>query len=673
MQTFQNSPYQQAVQLLSNRQAEAAEALLLTLLKSETNNIEALALLGHSVQMQGKTQQAVEVFERLVQVDVTSSQSYAELAGSYIANKQIDLAERAYQRALELNPDFSEAWFFLGNLLMQTNELQKAQHCFVQAERCDPYRPVFAQVQQALNNKDFHGAEKLCREVLVSHPHHSQALHTLAMLAEQLQAYEQAVNILQRGINYAPYHVSLWEALIKNLSHLGQHQDAISAAQKLQSFDPQQWRYAMLLAVELANAGQFEQSLVAYDQALSLVSDNANVHLLRGHVLKTLGKRDECEQAYRRSLALDKVNGTAYWALADLKSYRFSADDMQHMQSLLDDPAVTPAQAAQAGFALAKAYEDKHDFAKAFALYSKANQLRPDVQFAPQNYAHSCSVVKQAFTPAVLSKKASKQAAKTGPPAKHNAQAIPIFIVGLTRSGSTLLEQMLASHSCIEGTMELYCMPHTVRRAELLAKQKETYYPAVMAQLSEDELLALGQSYLQESAAFRSGSPYFIDKMPPNFHNVGFIHMILPQAIIIDARRHPLAVGLSNYKQHFARGYDFSYQLENIGFYYNQYLQMMDHWDSVLPGNVLCMQYEEVVRDTEQQIRRLLAHCGLTFEPACLDFHTNRRAVRTASSEQVRQPIYQQGIAQWRHFEPYLQPLKTALGEQTLQRFADFL
>lgn len=653
-----------AVQLLSTGQPAEAEQLLLNLLKEDATNTEAMALLGHSLQMQGKTLQAVQAFERLVQADVSSFQGYAELAGAYIANKQADLAERAYQRALELNSDFSEAWFFLGNLLMQTNDIQKAKHCFTQAERCDSYRPVFLEVQQALHKNDFHTAEKHCREVLNSHPHHSQALHTLAMLAEQRQAYEQAVNILQRGINYAPYHVSLWEALVKNLGHLGMHKEAISAAQKLQSFDPQQWRFAMLLAVELANAGQFEQSVLAYDQAVSLVPDNANVHLLRGHVLKTLGKREECEQAYRRSLALDKVNGTAYWALADLKSYRFSNEDRQHMQALLDDSAVAPAQAAQAGFALAKAYEDQHDFAHAFALYSKANALRPDVQFVPQDYAQSCSVVKQAFNAQVLSKHAAQP---------QTEQAVPIFIVGLTRSGSTLLEQILASHSCIEGTMELYCLPHTVRRAELVAKQKKTNYPEVMAQLSAEELLSLGQSYLQETAVFRQGKPYFIDKLPPNFHNVGFIHMILPQAIIIDARRHPLSTCLSNFKQHYAKGYDFSYDLQHLGFYYNQYLAMMDHWDKVLPGKVLCMQYENMVQDTETQIRRLLAHCGLEFEEQCLTFFANKRAVRTASSEQVRQPIYQQGMQQWREFEAYLEPLKAALGEQTLQRFAAFL
>lgn len=658
--------FEQASALLAKGEGAEAEVLLRQLLQQQVPNEHTLAMLGHSLRLQRQFAAAIEVFEQLVQQHPQSFEAQVELASVYVANGQAKLAEQAYQRALELNPDFSEAWFFLGNLLMQAKDIPKAKHCFAQAQRCDPFAAVVVKVQHALGNKDFHRAETLCREVLSRHAHHSQALHTLASLAEQRQAYEQAVNILQHGLNYAPYHVSLWQALIKNLSHLGLHLDAVSAARKLQACDPQHWRYAMLLAVELANAGQFEQSLVAYDTALSLAPDNANVHLLRGHVLKTLGQRVECEQAYRRSLALEKINGTAWWALADLKSYAFSADDMQHMQQLMDDPTVAAAQAAQAAFALAKAYEDQGDYSRAFDLYSKANQLRPDVQFVAKDYAESCAQVRRAFSPEVLQKQRTLGT-------HYSSPARPIFIVGLTRSGSTLLEQILASHSCIEGTMELYCLPHTVRRAEILATAKKTLYPQVMGQLSQDELLSLGQSYLQETAVFRQGKACFIDKLPPNFHNVGFIHMILPQAIIIDARRHPLAACLSNFKQHYAKGYDFSYSLQDLGFYYNQYLAMMDHWEQVLPGKVLCMQYENVVQDTEQQIRRLLAHCGLEFEPPCLHFFANKRAVRTASSEQVRQPIYQQGIQQWRYFEAFLQPLKTALGEQTLQRFAAFL
>ena len=487
------------------------------------------------------------------------------------------------------------------------------------------------------------------------------------MLAEQQEQYEDAINLLKRGLQYAPFHKNLWELLIKNLVHCGEQQQAITAAQQLVSWYADNWHYHKILAVELANGGQFNASLAAYDEAIKLAPQNANLHLLRGHVLKTLGKRQECEQAYRHSLALDKTNGTAYWALADLKSYGFSAQQMQHMQSLLDDPDVAPAQAAQAGFALAKAYEDQQNFTQAFTLYDKANQLRPNVQFVPGDYAHSCKVITQAFTPAVLHSQTGKQSVGL------LAQAKPIFIVGLTRSGSTLLEQILASHSQIEGTMELYCLPRTVRRAQRLAKQKGLDYPDVMACLSPAELQALGQSYLDESAIYRTDKPYFIDKMPPNFHSVGFIHMILPEAIIIDARRHPLSACLSNFRQHFAKGYDFSYDLQHLGFYYNQYLNMMDHWDAVLPGKVLCMQYEQVVQDTEQQVRRMLAHCGLQFEPQCLSFYSNKRAVRTASSEQVRQPIYQQGRQQWQQFEAQLEPLKHALGEATLQRFAQYL
>jgi tetratricopeptide (TPR) repeat protein len=655
--------FERASTLLSEGHAGLAEQLLRDILKTSPNDENSHALLGHSLLLQGKSEQAVLAFRQLVDNHPHSAEAHVELATILHRTGQIEEAEKTYQRALELNPDFSEAWFFLGNLLMQRQAITEARHCFAQSERCDPFRSVFEQVQHALQKKQFHQAEQLCRQVLQSHPNHPQALHTMAILAEQVSAYEEALKILNRGLNYAPYHVSLWERLVKNLAHLGLIEKAIEAAGKLVSLDPGQWRYHMTLAVELANGGKFSESLQSYDRALELVPENANVHLLRGHVLKTLGRRDECEQAYRKSLQLEKVNGTAYWALADLKSYRFDEDDLAQMTAMLNDPKVTAEQATQAGFALAKSYEDGGDFDKAFEYYDKANRLRPEVNFNPAEYQQSCVAVKQGYSVDTLAKQAETKA----------AQVIPIFIVGLTRSGSTLLEQILASHSCVEGTMELYSMPRTVRRAEMLAKKKRLSYPEVMQHLTADELSYLGQSYLQETSVFRSDKPYFIDKMPPNFHNVGFIHMILPQAIIIDARRHPLSAGFSNYKQHFAKGYDFSYDLGNIGHYYNNYLSLMDHWDALLPDKVLCVQYEKVVKDTDQQIRKLLTHCKLTFEQACVDFHQNKRAVRTASSEQVRQPIYTRGMQQWRNFEAHLGPLKVSLGEQTLKRFEPFI
>jgi tetratricopeptide (TPR) repeat protein len=653
---------EQASALLSSGKHQAAEVLLREFLVHKPEHENGLALFGHSLLRQKKIEQAIVVFQDQIKFHPQSAQAQVELASAFVLAGHINRAEKAYQSALELNPKFSEAWFLLGNLLMQKADVLHAKDCYVKSERTDPFRQVFVDVEHALQNKQYRQAEQLCRQVLQRHPNHPRALHTMATLAEQVNAYEEAVKILNRGLEYAPYHINLWQKLVKNLAHLGLLEQSVAAARKLLSLDPQQWRYHMTLAAELANIGKFDESLQLYDKALTFVPNNADVHLLRGHVLKTLGKRDECERAYRKSLELEEINGTAYWALADLKSYQFEEDDLTRMSAMLIDPNVAADQASQAGFALAKSLEDKGHFDQAFEYYIKANKLRPQVHFQPQEYQQSCDDIKQNFSVSALSKQAELK----------KGQATPIFIVGLTRSGSTLLEQILASHSSIEGTMELFSLPRTVRRAGQLSKQKGNIYPDRIDKFTSQELAALGQSYLDETAVFRTNKAYFIDKMPPNFHNVGLIHMILPNAIVIDARRHPLSTGLSNFKQHFAGGYDFSYNLENIGHYYNTYLSMMDHWDRVLPGKVLRVQYENLVQDTENQIRQLLTHCGLDFEQQCLNFHQNKRAVRTASSEQVRQPINQKGMQQWRNFEKYLGPLRQALGSETLERFSQW-
>jgi len=439
--------------------------------------------------------------------------------------------------------------------------------------------------------------------------------------------------------------------------------ESIKTARRIVAIEPDQAKYNMLLAEELANTGQNEESLEYYNKAVALSPKVANVYIQRGHLYKTMGKREACETDYRKSLELEKSNGSAFWALADLKSHHFNDDDIKAMTSLVVNSGISKAQASQAAFALAKSFEDEDNVALAFEYYQKANKLKPDIHFLPSEYKIQCETIKKGYSQTLLSVVANT---------KPN-QITPIFIVGLTRSGSTLLEQILASHSEIEGTMELYSLPRVVRRLETLNGTKGKTYPENIDMLSSEELTKVGQSYIDETAIYRTGKPYFIDKMPANFHNVGLIQKILPQAIIIDARRHPLSTGFSNYKQHFARGYDFSYDLNHIGHYYNQYVALMDYWDEVLPDKVLCMQYEEMVQDTENQIKRLLAHCKLPFEEQCLEFYKNKRAVRTASSEQVRQPINTKGMQQWKNFESYLSPLKEALGEQTLKRFEKWL
>ena len=648
--------------LLSEGKARQAEKALRDILKSQKNNEDAQALLGHSLMMQNKNNEAISIFQHLTLQSPQSANAQSELASALLNTGKVDLAEQAFRKAVFIDPYYSDAWHFLGNLLMQKGEFDEGRHCFAQSEQCDPFKSYFEQVKQHIKQQHFHEAEKIARGILQQHPNHPQALHVLAQLAEQNKSYEQAVNILELSLKYSPYHVSLWELFSTNLAHLGLFDKAIIAAENVVKYNANHANAYMLLTTQLANAGKFEQSLSNLDKAIALSPNVANMHIQRGHVLKTLGQRQSCEEAYKTSLTLNKVNGTAYWALADLKSYRFSDNEKRNIKALLHDKNVSKAQAAQAGFALAKHFEDNGEFDQAFKYYQSANSLRPNTNYQARQYQKSCNIVQQNFCEKTLKSSSIKQ---------H--QVTPIFIVGLTRSGSTLIEQILASHSQVEGTMELYSLPRVVRKIELLAQNRGSSYPKIMSDLTPDELAHFGQLYLDETAIFRTNKPYFIDKMPPNFHNVGLIKMILPHAIIIDARRHPLSTGFSNFKQHFAKGYDFSYSLENIGHYYNCYLALMDYWDEALPNKVLRVQYENMVKHTQAQVEILLRHCGLDFEQSCLDFHKNKRAVRTASSEQVRQPINNKGMQQWLNFEQHLRPLKDALGEDTLLRFEEYL
>jgi len=653
---------QQASALLANGNPTKAEGLLRELLIKQPNNEELLTLLGHSLFRQKKTADAVKVFEEVVSHFPHSVNALLELASVYMSVKSFKNAEHTFKKIIDVEPSCSEAWQYLGNLLMQRGQNKEATHCFIQAERSDPFRQYFIKVESALKESKFREAEAICREVLNQESRHPQALYTLAKLAEQVNAHEESLKILRHGLIYAPYHVNLLTSLVKCCTFLGLLTESIATARRIVAIEPQQAKYCMLLAEELANTGQNEESLKYYDKAVEISPEVANVYIQRGHIHKTMGKREACEADYRKSIELEKNNGTAYWALADLKSHRFSDDDIKAMTALISDKN-NKAQASQAAFALAKSFEDEEQFDFAFDYYQKANQLRPDIHFVPSEYETQCDAIKIGYSTDRLSVVANGQ----------SNQTTPIFIVGLTRSGSTLLEQILASHSAIEGTMELYSLPRVVRRLEVMNGKSDKTYPENLDMLSSDELANVGVSYLKETAIYRTGKPYFVDKMPANFHNVGLIHKILPHAIIIDARRHPLSTGFSNYKQHFARGYDFSYNLNHIGHYYNRYVALMDYWDEVLPNKVLCMQYEEMVQDTENQVKRLLSHCGLPFEKQCLEFYKNKRAVRTASSEQVRQPINTRGMQQWKHFEKHLSPLKEALGEQTLNRFAKWL
>jgi tetratricopeptide (TPR) repeat protein len=444
---------------------------------------------------------------------------------------------------------------------------------------------------------------------------------------------------------------------------MGRHADALREVEALLAHEPNNAGFRNLKAVILCRIGEYPPALALYDQLLREFPRHPKLFLSHGHALKTAGRNEEAIRAYRRATEIETGFGDAWWSLANLKTFRFGADDLRRMRGQLDRTELKGEDRWCLEFAVGKALEDAGEFEGSFRHYAEGNRLRRLA--APYSADENTSRTRKAIaaqSPALFASHAGAGCAADD----------PIFIVGLPRAGSTLVEQILSSHSQVEGTMELPEVVSITRELRQRTGNPETTtYHGVLASLSADELRALGEQYLERTRIQRhSGAPRFIDKLPNNFAHVGLIHLMLPNAHIIDVRRHPLACCFSGFKQHFARGQHFTYGLEDIGRYYRDYVELMAHYDAALPGRVHRVIYERLVEDTEAEVRRLLDHCGLPFEDGVLRFYENTRAVRTASSEQVRRPINRDGLEQWKNFEAWLGPLGSALGD-VLERYPD--
>lgn len=655
--------YREVSALIRDNRIDAALSRLKPWLEANPYDEVGLSLKGSALMRSERLDDALEVFRQAADKHPASFAAHGDVAYASMQAGRSDEAIAAFQKAVSLNARFYQGWCYLSRLLFEAGRLQAAQEAFRQGASCDPFADQFAEVQEAMRNDRLAVAEKKCRAILARQPGYPGAAFTLAHLASKVGAFDEASGILREAIRRHPCDVSLRSALVVSLEDAGRYDSAVSEAQNITAIKPETASSWLILGRVQGHCGHYQRALQSYETARHLAGDSAgeqgNTDLLRGHVLKILGRYDEAIEAYESSIRRLEGNGAGWWALADMKTYRFSDGDIAAMRATADDATVKAEQRTQAAFALGKAFEDRERYDDAFAWYRTGNALRTGAIFDPAVQREGIAEIRRAFDSEVLNVRASP--APTGPS--------PIFIVGLPRSGSTLIEQILASHSAIEGTMELATLPNLVRRITIEGGRRKLQYPASMASFTEVELSAFGQAYLDDTAMYRTDKPLFIDKLPTNFDKIGLIRKILPQAIVIDARRHPLDCGFSCYKQHFAGGHLFSYDLAHIGHYYNSYLELMDHWDRVLPGQVLCMHYERVVRETECAVRALLEHCGVAWEDACLRFFENRRAVRTASSEQVRQPIYGTGVSHWKRFERHLGPLIESLGEATLQRF----
>ncbi len=656
----QNNPvadHAYALRELRAGDARGAELRLRTLQAAAPHDIESSRLLAVALLMQGNPSEALDALERLIASAPDFLQARIDLARAYRAVQRADKAYTELRRVLRQDPSLHLAWLALGDVLVDLRRHADARQAFRRAYSADPESDCLVSGYAAFGRGESTAAERLFRKILEANASHVGALCGLAAIYRGAGLLLEAERLLRHALNQTEHSPLVWRGMAQTLAEAGRLAEAEAAVRRALLVEPDSARCWVSLATISGRMHRPEAALAAYREAERVDPDHPLVHLSIGHVLKTLGRRAECEQAYRECIARDAAAGEAYVSLSELKNYVFTAAEIAAMEAQLTAGTGGDTNAARLRFALGRACEQRGDASTAFSHYIAANRVRErESPFDFTGFEAQCRRVISSLDEDFF---AAARGGCTDP--------APIFIVGLPRSGSTLVEQILASHPAAEGTMELPNIPAYVAELQRLNARQDAY-PDSLAAAPPAVLSALGRRYLRETAPLRSGRQRFTDKLPNNFVHVGLIHAILPQATIVDVRRHPMDACFSCFKQYFAAGQSFTYNLEGLGRYYRCYLDMMDHWDAVLPGKVLHVSYEDLVHEPHDQVRRLLAHCGLEFDARCLEFHRTQRPIRTASSEQVRQPLFTSGIGYWRRFERELLPLRTSLGD-CLMRF----
>ena len=642
--------------LQNARLAEAASACH-KLLGFAPDNIDALYTLGVSQRMQRQIPKALKTLDKLIAINPSYGRAWQERGHCLRDSGRSEDAIAAYQRAVTHNGALVASWRLLGELHDAAGREAPADFAAAQYAHLSKLPPELLSVASFIQEGRIFKAEQLCRAFLQRNGHHVEAMRLLAEIGMKFNAYDEAEFLLESCKVLEPDNVSAHYDYVKVLRKRQKFELSVAEAAELRAKEPGNPEFEMLYANENLAIGNFDEAMLVYEALLGSMPNNPGINLTYGHALKTIGRQDEAISAYRRAYQVKPDCGDAFWSLANLKTYRFDDSEIAQMREREASPVSALDDRYHLCFAMGKALEDRGEYAGAFEYYERGNRLkREELKYSPARLAKEMQLQRELVTTDLL-----KRFSGAGCGARD-----PIFIVGLPRAGSTLLEQILASHSQVEGTMELpniFALAHRLDRNRVVGEEPE--YPANLANLSHDDVTRFGKEYLRDTQVYRKlGTPHFIDKMPNNFRHIGLIHMILPNAKIIDARRGAMGCCFSGFKQLFAEGQEFTYGLTEIGTYYRDYVQLMEHWDQVLPAKVLRVRYEDVVADLETQVRRLLDYCELPFEDACLNFHQTDRAVRTASSEQVRQPIFKSGVDQWENFSAYLDPLRDTLGPE---------
>ncbi len=641
-------------QIAAGKFKQAREQLSL-IDESDPNYPESLYMRAVCQRYNKEFDLALKTLEKLKALCPDHGRAHQEEGHSQLALGMTDRALGAYERACYYNPALVASFKARIKILRQNGQAGHAARVEGQLQHLESLPKPLVAVMDLIAQGKLLKAEELCKRFMRQVPHNVEGMRLLADIAIRLGVLEDAEYLLESAVELEPEHSGARIDYVRALRKRQQYGRARSAAETLLNSQPDNPQFKSIYAIECMQTGEFDRALVLFDDILLSLPEDPVTLTSKGHAQKTMGQFDAAVASYHRAITGNPGHGEAYYSLANLKTYHFSDEEVARMRSLADDSNLSFMDRVYIHFALGKAFEDRKESAAAFTHYQIGNGLkRTQSRYRAEQMTAEFSAQKRLFSADFVE---SRQG--SGDPA-----ADPIFILGLPRAGSTLLEQILSSHSQVDGTLELPNVLSLSQRLRRLQINKDTPgYPTVLERLSDAELAQYGREYIEDTRCHRQAAPFFIDKMPNNFRHIGLIKLILPNAKIIDARRNPLDCCWSAYKQLFAEGQEFSYDLADLGQYYRDYVDLMAHWDSVLPGFLLRVDNEAVIADLEGQVTRILEFCGLAFEDACLHFHQTERNVRTPSAEQVRRPVNRAGVAQWRGFADHLGPLQQALGE----------
>lgn len=651
-----------AKQSLTRGEFVAAIEELEALLEHKPGNEEALYMLAVCSRYAGLTDAALEALDRLLELNPACARGYQERGHLYRDSGNANAAIEAYEKAVGSNPALLSSWQNLAKLQAGEGRTRRVAASQKHADELAAQPKELLAVMSMIYEGKLDEAEPLCRAYLQKHPKNVIGMRLLAKIGSEHDILDDAEFLLESCLEFAPNFTAARYDYAQILYKRQRFGKALEQAGRLLREQPDNADFQLVCANAAAAVRDFDRAFAIYDRLIDAHPDNVELPILKGHALKSYGDAAQAIAAYRQVAAERTDHGDAWWSLANIKTYAFTDAELEQMRSAEADPMTSTRDCYQLCFALGKCFEDRDEIATAFDYYSRGNALK----LGESGYRAEYTEAEFARQKEVCTKEFFEQRRDFGV-----ADGAPVFIVGMPRAGSTLIEQILASHPMVDGTIEL---PNVLALAQKLAGRRSVddtpRYPAILETLEAGQFERFALDYFQSTQVYRHGAPYFTDKMPNNFRHIGLIHLMFPNAKIIDARREAMACCFSNFKQLFGEGQNFTYGLEELGRYYRGYESLMAHWERLLPGKILRVQYEDVVADLDAEVRRLLEFLGLPFDQRCIDYHKTERAVHTPSAEQVRQPIYRTGIEQWRKFEAFLGPLQDALspGEEQSDR-----